>query len=59
VLEGLLDLRASVNGEEVTITGKLPVPAAMATLSAEKNCKDRLGAVGGNLSWCCHERSFR
>jgi DNA invertase Pin-like site-specific DNA recombinase len=50
VLDGLLDLRASVGGEEVTITGKLPVPAAQ----AEKNCLDRLEAVGGDLGGGCH-----
>jgi hypothetical protein len=47
VLEGLIDLRFSVDG---TATGKLPVPATAATLSAEKNCLDRLGAVRGELS---------
>jgi hypothetical protein len=38
VLEGLLDLRVSLDGEEVTITGKLPVPAA----TGEKNCVNRI-----------------
>jgi hypothetical protein len=47
VLEGLLDLRASLDGKEVTITGKLPAPAAAARSSGEKNWKDRFGAIGG------------
>jgi hypothetical protein len=45
VLGGLLDFRTSVDGKEVTITGKLPAPA-VATSDNEKNWKDRLGAVG-------------
>jgi hypothetical protein len=50
VLDGLLDLRVSADG---TITGKLPVPAA------EKNCKDRLAAVGRDLASRSHRTSFR
>jgi hypothetical protein len=48
VLEGLLDLRVSVDGKEVTITGKLPAPV-VATSDNEKNRKDRFGAVGLEL----------
>jgi DNA invertase Pin-like site-specific DNA recombinase len=55
VLEGLLDLRASVDGDEVTITGKLPMPAA----SAEKNCLDRLGGAGGDLGGGGHGNPFQ
>jgi DNA invertase Pin-like site-specific DNA recombinase len=49
VLEGLLDLRARVDGEQVEITGKIPVPAAEP--AAQKNCKERLDAVGDELSF--------
>jgi site-specific DNA recombinase len=49
VLEGLLDFRVSVDvdGKGVTITGKLPAPAA----PLEKNWKDRLGAIGDELGF--------
>jgi hypothetical protein len=50
VLEGLLELRVSVDGKDVTITGKLPVPVA-GEASDRKNCKDRLGAIGDELSF--------
>jgi len=50
VLEGLLDLQARVDGEEIEIAGKIPVPAAEATTAGpQKNCKDRLGAIGREL----------
>jgi DNA invertase Pin-like site-specific DNA recombinase len=58
VLEGLLNLRASVDGKEVTITGKLPVPAS-ATSIGEKNCKDRLGGAGGDLGGGGHGNPFQ
>ena len=51
VLEGLLELRTLVDGQDVTITGKLPVPAAAAAAAGGKNCKARLGAIGDELSF--------
>jgi len=45
VLEGLRDLQVRVEAEEVTITGKIPVP----TCAPQKNCKDRVGAIGREL----------
>ena len=47
VLEGLLELRASLNGGDLTISGKLPFLAA----EVKKNCEDRLGAIGDELSF--------
>jgi hypothetical protein len=44
-------LRASVDGQDVTITGKLPVPAAAAKSDVGKNCKNRLGAIGDELGF--------
>ena len=51
VLEGLLELRASAIGGDLTISGKLPFPPA----EVKKNCEDRLVAARGELS-CGHLR---
>ena len=51
MLEGLLELRASANGGDLTISGKLPFPPA----EVKKNCEDRLVAARGELS-CGHLR---
>jgi site-specific DNA recombinase len=55
ILDGILDLRMTYYNRDLTIEGKIPVPAPAAVSGGEKKCNKGVGAVGGYLSWACHD----
>jgi hypothetical protein len=55
IFDGILDLRMTYYNRDLTIEGKIPVPAPAAASGGEKKCNKGVSAIGGYLSWACHD----